>query len=115
MSAMLDAYMAARARMEVADKTATTITKAIHDEISPLLMTWKPYYLAGLGEIPSSLVRGGRRKPINISQLPNQWPRLQAAMAEYAEAEIAAMDAYKQIPPDEKRELAPPPWLPSRR
>jgi hypothetical protein len=114
-SEMLDAYMAARARMEVADKTATTITKAIHAEIGPLLMTWKPYYLVGLGDVPSSLVLGGQRKPIDISQLPNQWPRLQTAMSEYAEAQRAAMDAHKQIPAEEKRELAPPPWLPTRR
>jgi hypothetical protein len=111
MSDALNAYMAAASILGRAEKDAERTVSEIKSDVDPLLTNWRQYYLTGLTDAaPPSLAIGGVRQPVNVGHLTSQWPKLQAAMTTYAEAEKAARDAYNQIPQDEKKHLAQPPW-----
>jgi hypothetical protein len=113
MTTAFDAYRDAIAKMEAAEKRATDLVTFINAELEPLRHGWKHCYLAGVADtnaVPTSLVLGGTRQPVNVANVQTRWPILQLAMAEYTDAEAAAKQAHHAMPESEKRLLMPPPW-----
>jgi hypothetical protein len=105
----IDTYQRYLRLCQQAEERASGISAKVHAVAEKLGGDWKKYYITGLGDVPAALLKGGKRIPVDVSQLQGLFAQLNSAMAEYAESFEGAQAAWARIP--DKSLLKDPPWL----